>query len=604
MTKQLQAAMAAILVLGAVSMQAQTSTTATPKKATHKRVVKKKAAVESATEREIRELREQMQSQQAQIDSLKQQNADKDAKLATASQDAQAANAAAAQATAQASGMSTSVQANTDAVTTLNSTVNDLKTTNVGLAQTISDTKKDLTEKIDEPLALHYRGITITPVAFFAAEAVYRQRSINSDVNTPFNSTPYPGAAQAHTSEFNFSGRQSRLGGLFEGNTGPFKLSGYFEADFLSSGTTSNDNQSNSYTLRQRQIWGQAATKSGFTITGGQMWSLVTETKKGTDNRTENLPMVIDAQYHVGFSWARQPGVRIQQKLGMTTVAIALENAQNIFSATNANSNFFFGNAGTGGGLYNATANYSNNVAPDVIVKAAFDPKIGHYEIGGLARFFRDRYYPGVNAVPTTGVAGAANDTKTGGGFFANARVPVTKFADVGVHVLVGTGVGRYGTSTLPDTTVHPDGTLATIKADQGLFSLELHPNKKLDLFGYAGGEYAQRTTYLNLTGPNAGKLTGYAPVTGSNAGCNTETVPSGATGYNPGVPANCTGATRAVIEGTAGFTYRFYNSPKYGKLQYAMEYSYLTRNAWTGVGGTPKGTNNMVFTSMRYYIP
>ena len=601
MTKQVRAAMTAMLVLCTVSMQAQTSTTQ-PKKATHKRVAKKKA--ESATEREIRELREQMQSQQSQIDSLKQQNADKDAKLATASQDAQAANTAAAQAQSQAAGVSSSVQTNTDAVTTLNQTVNDLKAKNAELAQTVIDTKKNLTKQIDEPLKLHYKGITITPVAFFAAESVYRQRSLNSDINTPFNATPYPGAAQAHTSEFNFSGRQSRLGGLFEGNTGPFKLAGYFEADFLSAGVTSNDNQSNSYTLRQRQIWAQAAMKSGFTITGGQMWSLVTETKKGTNNLTENLPMTIDAQYHVGFSWERQPGVRIQQKLGMATVAVSLENAQNLFSATNANSNFFFGNAGTGGGLYNPTANYSNNVAPDVIVKAAFDPKIGHYEIGGLARFFRDRYYPGVITVPTTGATGAANDTKIGGGFFANARVPVTKFADVGVHVLVGTGVGRYGTSTLPDTTVHPDGTLATIKADQGLFSLELHPNKKLDLFGYAGGEYAQRTAFLNLTGPNAGKLTGYAPITANNSGCGKELPPTGATGYNPASPANCTGATRAVIEGTAGFTYRFYSSPKYGKLQYAMEYSYLTRNAWAGVGGAPKGTNNMVFTSMRYYIP
>jgi hypothetical protein len=595
--------MATILVLGAVSMQAQTSTTANPK-AAHKRVVKKKASCESATERQIRELREQMQSQQAQIDSLKQQNSEKDAKLATASQDAQAANAAAAQATAQASGVSSSVQANADAVTTLNGTVDDLKTKNAGLTQTISDTKKDLTQKIDSPLALHYKGITITPVAFFAVESVYRQRSLNSDVNTPFNATPYSGAAQAHTSEFNFSGRQSRLGGLFEGNTGPFKLSGYFEADFLSAGVTSNDNQSNSYTLRQRQIWGQAATKSGFAITGGQMWSLVTETKKGTDNRTEVLPMTIDAQYHVGFSWERQPGVRIQQKLGMTTVAVSLENAQNIFSATNANQNFFFGNAGTGGGLYNSTANYSNNVSPDVIVKAAFDPKIGHYEIGGLARFFRDRYYPGVTSVPTSGATGAANDTKPGGGFFANARFPVTHFVDLGFHVLAGSGVGRYGTATLPDTTVHPDGTLAPIKAYQGLFSLELHPTKKLDVFGYAGGEYARRTTYLNTTGPNAGKLTGYAPVTSSNAGCNTELPPTGSTGYNPASPANCLGATRAVIEETAGFTYRIYNSPKFGKLQYAMQYSYLTRNAWTGVGGAPKATNNMVFTGMRYYIP
>ena len=33
-------------------------------------------------------------------------------------------------------------------------------------------------------------------------------------------------------------------------------MTGYFEADFLSAGVTSNNNESNSYTLRQRQVWG------------------------------------------------------------------------------------------------------------------------------------------------------------------------------------------------------------------------------------------------------------------------------------------------------------------------------------------------------------
>jgi len=621
MTKQLQAAVAMMLIVGSTSLQAQTTTASTSKKTstTHKRVVKK---TESATEREIRELREEMRGQQAQIDALKQLNAEKDAKLATASQDAQAANASAAAATAQAQSVSSSVQANTDAVANLSSTVSDLKNSNVGLAQTISDTKKDLTDKIESPLVLHYKGVTITPVAFFALESVYRSRSINSDINTPFNSTPFPGAAESHTSEFNFSGRQSRLGGLFEGNVGKFKLSGYFEADFLSAGVTSNDNQSNSYTLRQRQIFGQAATQSGLTVTGGQMWSLVTETKKGTDNRTENLPMTVDPQYHVGFSWARQPAIRVQQKFGGLTAAISLEEAQTIYSASNANANFFIGGGGTGGGLYNATANYSNDIAPDVIVKFAYDtPHFGHYEIGGLTRFFRDRYYPN-QTLATPSAAGGLNDTKVGGGFIANARFPVTHFADIGIHTLGGTGVGRYGTSTLPDVTVHPDGTLEPIKAYQGLLSIELHPTKKLDVFGYAGGEYAQRTTYLSTVGADAGKLVGYAPLSAVNTGCNTETLPTstgnglaGAAPYNPGTPANCAGVTRAVIAGTAGFTYRIYNNPRFGRLQYQGVYTYLTREAWAGLMtgtfgsatatyGSPKATNNMVFTGMRYYIP
>jgi hypothetical protein len=615
--------MAAILVISSISLQAQTSTAATPQKGTTtKKVVHKKAPVESATERQIRELREQMTSQQAQIDALKQANADKDARLAEAQQSAQSAQAAAATATAKADTLSTTVSANSDAVTALSGSVTDLKSTNVGLAQTISDTKKNLTDAMESPLALHYKGVQITPVGFFAFETVYRSRSINSDINTPFNSTPYPGAAQAHTSELNFSGRQSRIGGLFEGNTGPFKLSGYVEADFLGAGITSNDNQSNSYVLRQRQIWGQAATNTGFKVTGGQMWSLVTETKHSTDNRTENLPMTVDAQYQVGFSWERQPSIRVQQTFGNGfTAALSLEQAEYIYSATNANANFFIGNLGTSGGLYNLSANYSNNVAPDLILKATYDKKYGHFEAGALGRWFRDRYYPN-ETLTVASAAGGANNTKMGGGGFVNIRVPITKYVDFGIHGLGGTGVGRYGTSTLPDITVHPDGTLAPIKAWQGLISLETHPTPKLDVFFYAGTEYAQRTTYLSTLGSSAGKLIGYAPISSSNAGCNTETLPTstgnglaGAAPYNPGTPANCLGATRVVQEGTIGFTYRMYNSPKYGRLQYQGVYSYLARNAWDGVTsgtfgsatatyGGPKATNNMVFTGMRYYIP
>ena len=616
--------MAAILVISSISLQAQTSTAT--QKTTSKAPVHKKAPVESPLARQIRELREQMLSQQAQIDALKQQNADKDAKLAAAQQAAQDAQASAASASAKADSLSSSLSTNSEAVSSLNSTVTDLKTTNVGLAQTISDTKKQITEAIDSPLAIHYKGVEITPVAFFAAEGVWRQRAMNADVNTPFNATPYPGAAQAHTTELNFSGRQSRIGALFVGNPGPFKLSGYVEADFLGAGASSNENQSNSYVLRQRQIWGQVATNKGFTLTGGQMWSLVTETKKSTDNRTENLPATIDAQYNVGFSWERQPGVRFQQKIGGFTGAVSVEEAEIIYSATNANANFFIGNAGAGGGLYNLTANYSNNVAPDVIVKFTYDAKYGHFEAGGLARWFRDRYYPNQTlAVPSA--AGGNNNTKVGGGFFANARAPITHYADFGLHFLGGTGVGRYGTSTLPDVTAHPDGTLAPIKNYQFLGSVELHPQKKLDLDLYYGSEYAQRTTYLSTVGADAGKLVGYAPITSSNAGCGIETLPTtpasglgsigvaGSPPYSPGTPASCLGATRMVSELTGEFVYRFYNSPKYGRLQYAMQYSYLQRVGWAGVTsgtfgtptatfGAPKANNNMVFTSLRYYLP
>jgi uncharacterized small protein (DUF1192 family) len=310
MKKQQQTAIAAMLVLGTLSLHAQTGTAApakTTKKTKQAKTVIAVKVEESQDAKAIRELQEKMAAQQAQIDALTQQNAAKDAALSAAQNTATSAASQATAASAQAQSASSSVQANTDAVTAMKSDVNDLKNSNAGLATTINDAKKDLNDKIDSPSAIHYKGVTITPVAFFAAEGVWRERSVNSDINTPLNSIPLPGANEGHVSELNFSGRQSRLGGLFEGNAGTYKLSGYFEADFLSSGTTSNNNQSNSYTLRQRQIWGKAETPGGFAIGGGQMWSLVAEDGTSTNNRTEKLPNTIDAQYLVGFSWEATP---------------------------------------------------------------------------------------------------------------------------------------------------------------------------------------------------------------------------------------------------------------------------------------------------------
>ena len=210
MTKQLRTTLMAMMVLSTISVPAQVSA---PKQGASKTAKKKPAAAprETAMERQIRELREQMQNQQAEIDNLKQENASKDAALATAQQTAAAAQATAVAATTQAQTVNTSLQANTEAVSSLQGSVADLKNANSGLAQTISDTKKDLSDKIEFPTTLHYKGITLTPGGFLAAESVYRSRSINSDINTPFSATPYMNSAEAYTSEFNATARQSRI---------------------------------------------------------------------------------------------------------------------------------------------------------------------------------------------------------------------------------------------------------------------------------------------------------------------------------------------------------------------------------------------------------
>jgi hypothetical protein len=582
---------------------------------------------ESATERELRELREQMKAQQAQIDALQSQLSARTAQATTTQQtavDAQAQASAAATAAAQANAAAADSAAK---VAALSTSVSDIKTTDAGVQETMIANQAKVEQEINAPPALHYKGVTITPVAFFAAEGVWRQHSTNSDINTPFNSIPFPSAAEGHTSELNFSGRQSRLGGLFEANAGTYKLSGYFEADFLAAGSTSNNNQSNSYVLRQRQIWGKAETAHGFAVTGGQMWSLVTEDGKSTDARTEKLPNTIDPQYMVGYSWTRQPGFRVQQrfgdvKTGALTIAASLEQAQITNFTVNGTgpTNYFFGGGGTGGGLYNNAGNstgtgfvatYANNVAPDVIVKAAADLPKAHFELGAIARFLRDTYNPVtvVNNAYVYDTTHQYGNTKPVAGIFGSARVSPSKYADVAVQAMVGQGTGRYGSAQLADATLRPDVTLEPLHNYHGLFSLETHPAPKLDVFAYYGGEYAQRTVYAN----GIGGLVGYGTQTTSDAGCynspavNSTTLGAG-TGGTAGATA-CGSPTRYIEEAMGGFVYRLVSSPKYGRLQYSMTYSYIQRNLWSGIGSAttptgPRATEPMIHVSMRYYIP
>ena len=621
---------ASTLVSGAAQGQA---TSAAEKKPT-KRPVHKPVHKETATEQQMRELREKLDQQQAQIDAMKEQLAARDQQVQAAKQSVNDAQTQAATATAAATQAATAAtEANTKA-DTLQTTVTDLKTQSTGLQETVVANQARMEDEIQSPTTLHYKGITITPVAFFAFEGVWRQRSVNSDINTPFNSIPFPSANEGHTSELNFSGRQSRLGGLFEGNAGKYKLSGYFEGDFLGTGTSSNNNQSDSYVFRQRQIWGKAETNSGFAVTGGQMWSLVTENGLSTNNRTEKLPNTIDPQYMVGFSWTRQPGLRLQQrfgtlKTGMFTAAMSVEQAQitNFTAAGTIPTAFYFGGIGQNGGLYNAAGNigagntagtgaittYANNVAPDVIVKGALDYTHAHFELGGIARFLRDDYFPvtaytGTAAAPTyTYSTQMATHTAPAGGVFGSARVALSKYVDVAVQAMAGQGVGRYGSSQLADATLRPDLTLEPIRNYHGLFSLETHPTKKLDVFGYYGGEYAQRTVY---TTPQ-GALIGYGPRNLSNAGCyNLPTNSGNGSGTAGTISAStCASPTRYIQEGMLGWTYRLVNNPKYGRLQYSMTWQYIQRNLWSGVGSAttpaaPRALDNMIHVGMRYYIP
>jgi hypothetical protein len=609
------------LVFLTTALVAQTSTEPKPRKS--------KAATITAAD--VQALKDAIASQQAALAAQQQEIQQLRDELHHKDQAVGQAQAAATDAASKADAAQAQAAQQQQAVGELKADVADLKTNVTNTALTVQETQKNVTSALESPAALHYKGITLTPGGFLAGEFVRRSRALGGEA-TPFNSLTMPGASASNISEFFGSGRQSRISMLAQGQLKDAKLIGYYEADFLGVGTTSNANQTNSYPLRQRQAFAQAAFTNGWTITGGQMWTLVTETKHGTDNRTEATPMTIDPNYTVGFTFARQYGIRLAKDFGdKVWFAVSMENAQATVSTHNNGDNFLIGSQGAGGGLYNAgasasssgsasnLANYAFNPSPDIVAKLVFEPGFGHYEVFGLYDRFRDRVFPcgevltgatcGGSTTVGANALGAYNASKNGGGIGANARWTFdNKHIDFGLHVFGGSGVGRYAASGLADASIHADGTFDLIRSYQGLGTLEWH-GKKLDVYLNAGADYASRAADYDPL--NSKLYVGYGSPLFSNSGCYTELPPTVGSGFFPTSPGSCTADTRAVIEGTAGFWYRFYNGPK-GRLQFGTQYSYVTRQTWSGTGAsgaglpgvTPEGLDGMVFTSFRYYLP
>jgi hypothetical protein len=632
------------LTLAALSAGAWAETPASGKPAANDAAAAAAPAPSTVTAADVQSLKDALAAQQLQIERLTQQLQHQ--------QDWQAQQAA-AEASAKTNAAQTLAP---QQLAALNNSVAIQQSAAQSSGLNLQDTQTEPGAKpnpLESPVvSIHFKGITITPSGFVAAEFVRRSRALAADLPTPFNSLTMPGASQSSLSEFFGSGRQSRPTIYIDGRMKNVEFSSYVSGDFLSAGDTSTATQTNSYTFRLRQAWGQAKFDNGWSILGGQMWSLVTENKAGISpsddlgKTNDARPMTIDPGYNVGFTFARQYGLRLTKAFSdKVAFAVSVENAQATLASHGNTNNFLLGAAGatnsyndavtgcstssytpTGGTtpVYYTTCtpagSYSFNPSPDIVAKLAIDPGFGHYEVFGLYDRFRDRVFPCANfLIGTSGpcpsgtgtgpnALGAFNSSKNGGGIGVNARWNLfNKRIVFGVHGFGGSGVGRYGAAQLSDLAIHADGTPDLIKNLQGLTTLEWH-GKKLDLYFYTGAEYDSRTNDFDAA-TNA--YVGYGSTHFNNSGCYTETAPSfGVTsGFNPGALSKCTADTRAAIEGTAGFWYRFYSGPK-GRFQFGTQYSYVTRQTWSGVpatgapSGSPQGLDNIVFTSFRYYLP
>ena len=656
---------------------------------------------------QIKQLRDALDAQGNKINTLQSDLSAKDAQLTQAAQEAAEAKAQAARAEAEVSAQQHGLVTNAAAVTTLQTTVTDLKGNQASLATTVSDETAKIKKAIENPSTLHYKGITLTPYGFFNGESMWRSHATGGEEPTPWSSIPYESADSYSMTEMALTGRQSRVGFITEGKVSWGTLRANFEGDFLGVGTTSNDNQSTSYIFRQRIASAEAETNSHWTISGGQGWTLATEDKKGITTAAANkaLPSMIDPNYVAGLVWARMGYLRLTKSFSKAAFAISAENPQLLYTATLAGNTPYavVGSAGLSASLLNQTisacshstsivnygnqkqtdsagniidvavpvyktvnscanlANISFNEAPDVLAKAAFDPGFGHYEIFGIGRIFHETIYPGETTnsnlyggnkdiatgaavAPALSTACAISNKVVLGGIGGSMRVPVIKDKfTFGAKGLFGPGVGHFGASTLSDATANSWGGLEPIHNLSGLLTAEFTPNPRLQVYTYYGGDYAGREDEANSSATTLGAPTAEFCVTGtttctasptaaqisaggtwgahwatpsaaalgygsrllSNSACNAITAPGyngSSTGYYNG--GSCGAQTRDVQEATGGYWYDIYKGDK-GRLRQGFQYSYAVREGWSGASGIgAKGIENMVFTSLRYFLP
>jgi len=446
----------------------------------------------------------------------------------------------------------------------------------------------------------HYKGITLTVGGFAAEESVYRNRNEEADIGSSYAKIPFANNPIYHTAEARFSARQSRLSLLAEGDINPdTKAAFYSEFDFLAGPQTGNSNESNSFSPRIRNVYGTLDVGS-IEFLAGQNWSLVTMNTKGITPRNELPPPTIDAQYVVGFNWARQPQLRITDSFAdkQVWVAVSAENPQTTFGSAAT---------GTTGGTsvsgltvttgaastsqFDSANTLSLNHIPDVVGKLAIEPNIGgsrpiHAEVYGLYRSYYDRV--DVTGANVLGLPDGITSKNTEGGGVGGGVTwtVVPKLLDLQASGLTGRGIGRYGAGQLSDTIVGPNGALKPIPETMYLFGGTLHATPGLDFYLYYGQEKENA-----VTATIAGKGYGYGSPTASNLGlaCATE-------------GATCSPDLQQETQWSGGLWDKIYTG-SFGQVRVGVQYSYTQLTGFAGATGpAPKTNDSMVFTSFRYY--
>jgi hypothetical protein len=231
-----------------------------------------------------------------------------------------------------------------------------------------------------------------------------------------------------------------------------------------------------------------------------------------------------------------------------------------------------------------------------VIGKVAWEPMIGgaqplHIEAFGIYRQYYDRVNSAANNLAENPV-GITNVNTSGGGFGGSVSMTVVpKLLDLQASAMTGTGIGRYGSGQLPDTVVAANGSLQPIPETMFLIGGTVHATPALDIYAF-GGEEIQgsklSSAFASTAFTTLNTKFGYGNPLATTSGCFTE-------------GGTCSANTKQIDQYTVGFWDKVYNG-SFGQVRVGLQYSHTDLLSFSGVGGRPTTSDDMVFTSFRYY--
>ena len=451
----------------------------------------------------------------------------------------------------------------------------------------------------ESPLFFKIGGAEFYPLGFMDLTGIYRSTNLGG-IGTSFGSIPYNNTFPGRLSELRFSAQNSRIGLRTQAKFGEASVTGYLEADFLGYQPANANDTSNSNSLRMRLYWVDYR-RGMWEVFGGQSWSFMTPNRNGLSALPGDLfyGQEMDTNYLLGLTWARQPAFRIiAHPTTSWSLGVSIENPEQTLPSsvtepanlTSTANNFqeFDSNSGNTSSATGVNNPNTPNLAPDVIVKTAFDFVPGghhvHFDFAGLFRTFK-----AINLVQSTisgstvTAAGTVTNTIHGGGGEVGMNVELFKnFRVIGTGYW-SSGGGRYIASTGgPDFIIRPDGTLSGVHSGSAIggFEYQVRPNSMI--YGYYSGAYFGK----NFSAVTAGT----PPVTTFS-------------GY--GQPGSASSANRYLYEPTFGVVQTMWRNPAYGDLKIITQYSYVSRTPWVVAAGQPSTAHtSMVYVDLRYDLP